>query len=97
MFAVTLTITVFVIACPDALGLATPMAVMVEYGLGAMVGIPCSRTLRRSRRLPSSDVIVFDKTGTLTAGQPEVVEIVTADGVTEDVVLTAAAAVEWGL
>ena len=42
------------------------------------------------------DVIVFDKTGTLTVGQPEVVEIVTADGVTEDVVLTAAAAVEQG-
>jgi P-type Cu2+ transporter len=50
----------------------------------------------KSELVTKLDVIVFDKTGTLTAGQPEVVEIVTADGVTEDLVLTAAAAVEQG-
>jgi Cu2+-exporting ATPase len=95
LFAVTLTITVFVIACPDALGLATPMAIMVGTGLGAMNGIlfKNASALEDATKL---DVIVFDKTGTLTVGQPEVVEIVTADGVTEDVVLTAAAAVEQG-
>ena len=95
LFALTLTITVFVIACPDALGLATPMAVMVGTGLGAMNGIlfKNAAALEDSTKL---DVIVFDKTGTLTAGKPEVVEIVMGKGENEQAALSLAAAVEAG-
>ena len=95
LFAVTLTITVFVIACPDALGLATPMAIMVSTGLGAMNGIlfKNASALEEATKL---NVIIFDKTGTLTIGQPEVVDMVLAEGITEDGLLTAAAAVEQG-
>jgi Cu2+-exporting ATPase len=95
LFAVSLTITVFVIACPDALGLATPMAIMVGTGLGAMNGIlfKNASALEDATKL---DVIIFDKTGTLTMGQPEVVDLVTADGATEHQLLAAAAAVEAG-
>jgi Cu2+-exporting ATPase len=95
LFALTLTITVFVIACPDALGLATPMAVMVGTGLGAMNGIlfKNASALEDATRL---DVVIFDKTGTLTLGQPEVLEVVVVAGETQDDVLALAAAVEQG-
>lgn len=93
LFALTLTITVFVIACPDALGLATPMAVMVGTGLGARHGIlfKHAKGLELSAHL---DVVIFDKTGTLTIGQPEVVDVVAAAGTTIDEVVSLAAALE---
>jgi len=93
LFALTLTITVFVIACPDALGLATPMAVMIGTGMGAKHGIlfKHAEAIEQSARL---DVVIFDKTGTLTVGQPEVIEVVVAEGWTEERMLALAAAVE---
>ncbi len=94
LFAVTLTITVFVIACPDALGLATPMAVMVGTGLGARNGIlfKNASALEEATRL---DIVVCDKTGTLTMGEPQVVEVAAAEG-DQNAVLSLAATVEQG-
>jgi P-type Cu2+ transporter len=75
VFAMLLAITVVVIACPDALGLATPMAIMVASGKGAQHGIlfKDATALEDAGRLQA---IIFDKTGTLTIGQPQVIEIV---------------------
>ncbi|SBW28753.1 cation-transporting ATPase [Candidatus Protofrankia californiensis] len=86
-------ITVVVITCPDALGLATPTAVMVGTGLGARRGIlfKNATTLETSARITT---VVMDKTGTLTTGEPEVTDVTVADGFAEDELLRLAAAVE---
>jgi P-type Cu2+ transporter len=86
-------IAVVVITCPDALGLATPTAIMVGSGLGAKRGIlfKHAMALEHGARL---DTVVFDKTGTLTRGEPEVVAILPADGTSEDELLRLVAAAE---
>ncbi len=85
-------ITVVVITCPDALGLATPTAIMVGSGLGAQRGVlfKTATALETAARI---DVVVMDKTGTLTKGEPEVTELVFADD-DEATVICYAAAVE---
>ncbi len=90
--AILFAITVVVITCPDALGLATPTAIMVGTGLGATRGILFKNAiaLESAARI---DTVVMDKTGTLTKGEPEVTEVVT-DGLPQPEVLRLAAAVE---
>jgi Cu2+-exporting ATPase len=90
--AMLFAITVVVITCPDALGLATPTAVMVGSGLGARRGVlfKTATALETAARI---DTVVLDKTGTLTLGRPEVTEVV-AEGLPADDVLALAAAVE---
>ena len=90
--AILFAITVVVITCPDALGLATPTAIMVGTGLGAKRGVlfKSALALENSARI---DVVVMDKTGTLTKGEPEVTDVV-ADGIAETRLLELVAAVE---
>jgi Cu2+-exporting ATPase len=91
--ALLFAITVVVITCPDALGLATPTAIMVGTGLGAKRGVlfKNAMALETAARIQT---VVMDKTGTLTRGEPEVVEVVLADGEDENQVLALAAALE---
>lgn len=91
--AMLFAITVVVITCPDALGLATPTAIMVGTGLGAKRGV----LFKNAMALEASagiQTVVMDKTGTLTKGEPEVTEVITTPGRDEDEVLRLVAAVE---
>ena len=91
--AVLFAITVVVITCPDALGLATPTAIMVGTGLGARRGVlfKNAMALETAARIQA---VVMDKTGTLTKGEPEVTDVITGGAFTREEVLGLAAAVE---
>jgi P-type Cu2+ transporter len=91
--ALLFAITLVVITCPDALGLATPTAIMVGTGLGAKRGILFKNAIALEQ-VAALDTVVLDKTGTLTKGEPEVVAVIAADELDERELLRAAAAVE---
>jgi Cu+-exporting ATPase len=94
-FGLVAAVTVLIIACPCALGLATPMSIMVGIGRGAHSGI-LIRDAEALEQFERIDTIVLDKTGTLTEGKPKVVSIIPGDGFEENQLLRLAASVERG-
>jgi Cu+-exporting ATPase len=94
-YALVAAVSVLIIACPCALGLATPMSIMVGVGRGAQSGV-LIRNAEALERLQAVDTLVVDKTGTLTEGKPKLTAIETADGFGEAQVLQLAASLERG-
>lgn len=95
VFAVVSAVSVLIIACPCALGLATPMSIMTATGRGAQAGV-LIKDAEALERMAKVDVLVVDKTGTLTQGKPKLTDIVTLGRVGEDDLLALAASLEAG-
>ncbi len=92
-FALARGISVLVISCPCALGLATPVAIMVGNGMGAKNGI-MFKTAEALEQAGKTQIVVLDKTGTITSGEPKVTDMKTADGISTDELLSMAYALE---
>jgi Cu+-exporting ATPase len=92
-YAIVTAVSVLIIACPCALGLATPISIMVASGRGAQLGV-LFRNARAIETLGAIDTLVLDKTGTLTQGKPAYRQTIAADGFTEEQVLSRAAGLD---
>ncbi|TIX22040.1 copper-translocating P-type ATPase, partial [Mesorhizobium sp.] len=95
IFAIVSAVSVLIIACPCALGLATPMSIMTATGRGAHAGV-LIKEAAALERFASVDTLIVDKTGTLTEGRPKLTDVVTANGFSEDELLALAAGIEKG-
>ena len=91
--AIAAAVSVLIIACPCALGLATPISITTAAGRGAQAGV-LIKDAEALERMARVDTVIVDKTGTLTMGKPELTDVVAFDGATEDIVLSLAAALE---
>jgi Cu+-exporting ATPase len=94
-YALVNAVAVLIIACPCALGLATPMSIMVGIGRGARAGV-LIRSAEALERMEKVDTLVVDKTGTLTEGKPRLQSVVTSEGIDESTLLRMAASLEQG-
>ncbi|MBZ9760426.1 cadmium-translocating P-type ATPase [Mesorhizobium sp. CA8] len=95
IFAIVSAVSVLIIACPCALGLATPMSIMTATGRGAHAGV-LIKEAAALERFAAVDTLIVDKTGTLTEGKPRLTDVVAADGIDENELLGLAAALEKG-
>ncbi|RUV30614.1 heavy metal translocating P-type ATPase, partial [Mesorhizobium sp. M5C.F.Ca.IN.020.32.2.1] len=95
VFAIVSAVSVLIIACPCALGLATPMSIMTATGRGAHAGV-LIKDAEALERFASVDTLIVDKTGTLTEGRPRLTDLVAAEGITQDDLLAFAAGLEKG-
>ncbi|ESW64293.1 heavy metal translocating P-type ATPase [Mesorhizobium sp. C277A] len=95
IFAIVSAVSVLIIACPCALGLATPMSIMTATGRGAHAGV-LIKDAAALERFASVDTLIVDKTGTLTEGKPRLTDVVAAEGLSENELLALAAGLEKG-
>lgn len=94
-YAIVAAVSVLIIACPCALGLATPMSIMTATGRGAQAGV-LIKDAEALERFSKVDTLIVDKTGTLTEGRPVLTDVVASKGFDEDVILALAASLERG-